>query len=233
MATLYLIPNFLSEGEAKEVFPQSVLECLQRIHHYIVEDERNFRRFFRKCGISTSFDSIHMELLSEHTAAGDYEQLLKPLLEGNDLGLVSDAGCPGIADPGEELVLLAHSKHIKVKPLIGPSSILLSLIASGLNAENFAFNGYLPVKNPDRIQKIKKLEIRAKSENQTQIFIETPYRNLQLLEDIIQNCSPEMYLSIAADINAPEESIITKKTKEWKNKLPDIHKHPAVFAIGF
>jgi 16S rRNA (cytidine1402-2'-O)-methyltransferase len=170
--------------------------------------------------------------LNKFTQPGDLPLFLNPALDGNDIAVVSEAGCPGVADPGADVVKIAHQKGIRVVPLVGPSSVLLALMASGLNGQNFAFNGYLPVKPAERVKALQELEKRSKFNRQTQIFIETPYRNNQLLQDILKTCSTSVLLCIAADITGNEEFIATKSIQQWKTATPDLHKKPVIFLIG-
>jgi len=205
---------------------------LKRIDVFVVENINTARKFLQRSGVETTQDKPELFILDEHTSSGDLAELLKLLYEGRDVGLMSEAGMPALADPGEEFILLAHQSGFRVIPLPGPSSILLALVASGLNGQNFAFNGYLPVKKIDRIKTIKKLEERVYRERQTQIFMETPYRNMAMLEDLTQSCRFKTLLCVATNINGSEEQILTKTIGEWKAKLPDIHKKPSVFILG-
>lgn len=228
---LYLIPNLLGDGNPGELLPGNVLKIIKSLHFFIVEDVRTARRFLLKAGIENPVDTLTFYTLNEHTSPEEISGFLSPAKE-YDIGVVSDAGVPAVADPGAEIVRIAHSRGIRVIPLIGPSSILLALMGSGLNGQNFAFNGYLPVKNPERIQRIRFYEKRAITENQTQIFIEAPYRNMQLMEDMVNTCLPDTMLGIAADINLETEFIRCKSIKKWKEKVPELHKRPAIFMIG-
>jgi 16S rRNA (cytidine1402-2'-O)-methyltransferase len=228
---IYLIPNLLGEGIPREVLPFNVLNIIKQLKYFIVEDIRTARRFLSKAEITDAIDSLTFFTLNEHTPLQEITSYLDPAKD-NNIGILSEAGVPGVADPGADIVRLAHQKGIRVVPLVGPSSILMALMASGLNGQNFAFNGYLPVKNPQRIGKIKFFEKRALSENQTQIFIETPYRNMQLLEDLLNACASSTMLSIAADISLNTEFIKTQSIENWKTKIPPLHKRPAIFMIG-
>lgn len=227
---LYLIPVTLGDNKVTSVLPGSVLEIIQHIDYYIVENVRTARRMLIKMGLKKSIDSLTFFTLDKHTNKREIDSFLYPAIHHN-IGLLSEAGVPGVADPGAEIVKLAHYKNIRVIPLVGPSSILLALMASGLNGQNFAFNGYLPVKKPERIHRIKELEKRSKLENQSQLFIETPYRNNQLLEDITSNCQPATRLCIAADITLETEFIQTRTIKGWTKHLPELHKRPAIFIL--
>ncbi len=228
---LYLIPNLLGEGDPLQLLPENVIKIIRSIRHFIVEDIRTARRFLLKSGIDVPVDSLTFFTLNEHTSPKDITEFLQPARDFN-LGIISDAGVPSVADPGADLVRLAHSSGIRVIPLTGPSSVLLAVMASGLNGQNFAFNGYLPVKSLERVQKIKFYEKRTLSENQTQVFIEAPYRNMQLLDDILSNCLPTTMLCIAADINMDTEFIQCKSIEKWKGNIPELHKRPAIFILG-
>ncbi len=228
---LYLIPSFLAETEPGRVFPDYNLKVISTLDEFIVEELRTARRFLRKVGYDKDFQNVLFHLLNEHTEFAEMESFLKNAISGKDIGLLSEAGTPCIADPGADIVKLAHRLEIKVVPLTGPSSILLALMSSGFNGQNFVFHGYLPVDKRERISSIKKLESNASKFDQTQIFIETPYRNNQMLTSIIENCQPETLLCVASDISSENEQIISMTIKAWKNKVPDLHKKPAVFLI--
>ncbi len=230
--TLYLIPTTIGSESWEQVIPPAVITKTRTLKHFIVEDVRTTRRYLSKIKIENPIDSIDFRVLNEHTKLTEIELLITPLIDGFDVGLLSEAGMPAIADPGALVVALAHKKGIKVVPYTGPSSILLTLMASGLNGQNFAFIGYLPIKPEERKKKIKQIEQRAKSEKQTQIFIEAPYRNLHLFQDILKECNTETYLTIGVELTTESELIITKKIKEWKNStLPDINKKNSVFCL--
>jgi 16S rRNA (cytidine1402-2'-O)-methyltransferase len=229
--TLYLIPSLLGDSAIERSIPIFNKEIIQSLDEFIVEDLRSARRFLIKMG-SKPIDSLTFHLLNEHTTPDKISLCLDGLLKGKNVGLLSDAGCPGIADPGAEVVKLAHRNNIKVIPLIGPSSILLALISSGLNGQNFAFHGYLPKRQPERGTKIKQLESFTYKENQTQMFIETPYRNDAMLQDILNTCRPDTLLCIASDITLPTEYIYTATIKEWRTDKRSFNDHPAVFLIG-
>jgi 16S rRNA (cytidine1402-2'-O)-methyltransferase len=230
-ATLYLIPTTLGDQEIRTNIPIRVFESIHFIRHFIVESERNARRFLAKAGLETSIHELNLEILDEHSTAIDISRLIDWVEQNREVGLLSDAGLPGVADPGSEIVRLAHIRNIKVIPLPGPGSIYLALMASGLNGQNFAFNGYLPVKNPDRIKKIKSLEVRSRMEKQSQIFMETPYRNMSLLEDLLQTLNSETLLCIAADLTLSEEFILTRKVSDWLHDKPDLKKKPAIYIL--
>ena len=230
--TLYLIPVTLGDTPVHRVIPSHVLERLERLDHFIVEDLRSARRYLKKAGISKAIDDLSFYLLNEHTDEPSTEALLEVLTGGDDAGLLSEAGVPAVADPGSSLVALAHHHNIRVVPLTGPSSILMALMASGMNGQSFCFHGYLPVKKDQRLNSLRKMEKKALETGETQIFMETPYRNMSLLRDIVKTCRDGTRLCIAADISLDSEQIKTKAVREWKAKLPDIHKRPAVFLLS-
>lgn len=230
-ASLYLIPVTLGETEINKVLPDYNIEIIKQIKHYIVENERTARRFIKKADASIIIDELSFSILNKHTSSDNISEFLKPIDKGFPVGIISEAGCPAIADPGADIVAIAQQKNIPVIPLIGPSSILLALMASGFNGQSFAFNGYLPIDADQRIKKIKSLEQRIYNENQTQLFIETPYRNDKLISDIIKTCKPSTRLCIAADITCETEFIKTKTVSEWKKKIPELSKRPCIFLI--
>jgi 16S rRNA (cytidine1402-2'-O)-methyltransferase len=229
--TLYLIPTTLGEEEITTNIPVRVFESIHFLHHFIVESEKSARRFLVKAGLEAKIQDLHLEVLDEHSTTMDAARLIDWVEKNKQVGLLSDAGLPGVADPGSEIVRLAHARNIKVIPLPGPGSIYLAIMASGLNGQNFAFNGYLPVKNPDRVRKIKSLESRSKAENQSQIFMETPYRNMSLLEDILQTLNSETLLCIAVNLAQADEFIQTRKVRDWRGEKPDLKKKPAIFIL--
>ena len=229
--TLYLIPSLIAEDNANAVIPQGIIKLISGLDEFIVENERTARRFLKTIKYIKSLDSLILHTLNKHTEFLEIPAYLNSLLNGKDIGLLSEAGCPCIADPGSEVVYLAHQHGINVKPLVGPSSILLALIASGFNGQNFTFNGYLPIDKNARIKKIKELENKAIREDQTQIFMETPFRNMSLLNDILNSCKPSTLLCIAADITSTNEFIQTKSISEWKNNIPQLNKITAVFLL--
>ncbi len=227
---IYLIPVTLGGDDFLKVIPEKVLSLTRELRFFIVEDIRSARRFLRL--IDKTFpidDSVFFEL-NEHTGESDISEYLEPALKGNDIGLMSEAGLPGIADPGAKIVALAHKNKIVVTPLSGPSSIILALISSGLNGQNFTFNGYLPVKPAERTSKLKDLERKA-AEGCAQIFMETPYRNQKLLETIVATCQHDTRLCIAVDITLPTETIRTMKISEWKRDLPIVNDRLVVFVM--
>ncbi len=232
MAKLFLVPNVLSESNWQQVLPAGIYSIITETKYFIVENIRTARRFMKQVNNEVNIDDCTFYELNKHTSPAEIPSFLNPLQKGFDVAVISEAGCPGVADPGADVVKIAHQKGIKVVPLVGPSSILLALMASGLNGQNFAFNGYLPVKPNERTRAVSSLEKKALNEQQTQIFIETPYRNNQLIEDILKTCSPTTLFCIAADITGENEFICTKTIQQWKNHVPDLHKIPAIFLIG-
>jgi 16S rRNA (cytidine1402-2'-O)-methyltransferase len=230
--TLYLIPVTLGNSPLQNVIPAYALEILNRLEHFIVEDLRSARRYLKKAGVTRAIDDLSFYLMNEHTEQQDLEEPLAILSSGKDAGLLSEAGAPAIADPGSGLVALAHRNEIRVVPLAGPSSILMALMASGMNGQSFRFHGYLPVKKSLRLGSLRKIEKIATETGETQIFMETPYRNMSLLEDIVSTCRDNTLLCVAADISLSSEMVKTKTVREWKGKLPDIHKRPAVFLLS-
>ncbi|MFN8254972.1 MAG: SAM-dependent methyltransferase [Bacteroidales bacterium] len=226
---LYLIPSSLGDSGINRIIPGFNLEIINHIHHYIVEDIRSARRFLSKCGIKTRIDDLTFYTLNKFTQPQDFENYLNVIKKGNDTGLISEAGCPAVADPGAEITRLAHLSDIEIVPLVGPSSILLALMASGLNGQKFAFNGYLPVKENERQVQLKKDEQRSKQESQTQIYIETPYRNNQLLKSLTENLQSKTRLCVAADLTLDTESIKCLSVNEWKKINMDLNKKPCIF----
>lgn len=227
---LYLSPTLLSENTITQVLPPHVITIIHGLRQFVVEDIRTARRFLSKAGHPVPIDRLQFRELNEHTTANEAASLL-PYLQAADTGVISEAGVPGVADPGAAVVRLAHANGIKVVPLVGPSSILMALMASGLNGQSFAFAGYLPVKQNERQERLRALERRSAAERQTQIFIETPYRNMQLLGDILKCCRPATMLTIAANITSPDELILTKSIRQWENRLPELNKIPTVFLL--
>lgn len=230
---LYLIPVPLGETPVGQVLPAYNAEIIRNISVFIVENVRSARRFLKKTDKNINIDDIEFYELNEHTNKNSIGNYLDPIIkEGKPMGVISEAGCPAVADPGADIVALAQKKNIRIIPLVGPSSILMSVMASGFSGQSFAFNGYLPAKPQERAQKLKQLEQRCYKENQTQLFIETPYRNAQMIESILKTCRPETKLCIASGITCPEEYIKTKSVAEWKKlPLPELGKIPAVFLI--
>jgi len=228
---IYLIPTTLGESEISLVIPANVIDIIESLQYFIVENIRTARRYIRKVSLNKNIDEITFFELNKHTDIKDIVSYLNPCLSGNSIGIISEAGNPGIADPGANIVKIAHQKNIDVVPLVGPSSILLALISSGMNGQNFAFNGYLPIKDNERIKKIQYLENKSKSENQSQIFMETPFRNMKMLDAILQTCRNNTLLCIAADITLPSEFIKTRTVAEWKKQKPQLNKRPTVFVL--
>ncbi|TDT45492.1 16S rRNA (cytidine1402-2'-O)-methyltransferase [Maribacter spongiicola] len=228
---VYLIPTTLGHMPPLEVLPISIKQTIEKLDHYIVENEKTARHFIKKISPRKSQPSLKLFALNKFTEAAEIPSFLNPCLEGYDVGILSEAGCPGIADPGAAVVKIAHDKNIQVIPLVGPSSILLALMASGMNGQNFAFNGYLPIDGADRKKYIKNLERRSKEEDQSQVFIETPYRNNKMLEELIKTLAPSTRICVAADITLPTEYIKTKTAINWKTENVDLHKRPAIFII--
>ena len=228
---LYLIPSTLGDTPAQQVLPLSNFDIIRSLDHFVVEELRTARRFLVRCGYPRPIDSVQFYLLNEHTQEQDVPAFFSAA-GYHDMGLISEAGLPAVADPGSVLVREAYKLNYKIIPLVGPSSIMMALMASGLNGQNFAFNGYLPVKNPERASRIRILEKRSESEKQSQIFIETPYRNHHLIETLLEVCKPMTRLCIAANITLENEWICTKGIQEWKMKPPpDLKKQPAVFVL--
>lgn len=228
---LYLLPVTLGDTPVEQVLPAYNKEIILGIKHFIVEDVRSARRFLKKVEASINIDELTFYPLNKHTSSDDLSGYLKPLQEGHSMGVISEAGCPAVADPGADVVAMAQRKNLKVVPLVGPSSIILSVMGSGFNGQSFAFHGYLPIEAADRIKRLKELERRIYSENQTQLFIETPYRNNKMMEDIVKTCRPQTKLCIAANITCEGEYIHTKTIREWKGHLPDLTKVPCIFLI--
>ena len=230
-----MIPCPISDQTAVyDVVPEANRRVMDSLDYFIVENVRSARRFLSKAGITRKIDELEFVELNEHTVVGQaVEAMIKPLLAGRSAGVISEAGVPGVADPGALVVAACHRKGIRVVPLVGPSSILLAMMASGLNGQSFAFNGYLPVKPPERSKALKALERRAHTEHQSQIFIEAPYRNVKLMEQMLQVCAAETTLTVACDITSPEEFILSLPIAQWRKAgVPDIAKRPTIFIIG-
>ncbi|MDR0865264.1 MAG: SAM-dependent methyltransferase [Candidatus Symbiothrix sp.] len=231
-ASLFLLPVTLGETALSKVLPPYNKEVIVSLKYFIVENVRTARRFLKQTDPGMNIDELTFFTLNKYTTKEELSGFLDPVNEGHSIGIISEAGCPAIADPGADVVAMAQQKGIQVVPLVGPSSILLALMASGFNGQNFAFLGYLPIDNEQRIKTLKLLEQRISSEKQTQLFIETPYRNNKLLEDILKTCKPSTQLCIAADITLETEYIKTKSIGEWKKKTPDLSKRPCIFAMN-
>ena len=226
---LYLIPVPIAEGSHDSVLPQEHKIILQNIHHFLAEDIRTARRHLSSLKIYESIDSLGFNVLNKETREAELKDFFMPVLEGKNLGVLSESGCPGVADPGALAVQYAHQNGIRVVPLVGPSSILLALMASGLNGQQFAFHGYLPIETREIAETIKELEKESRKKNQTQIFIETPYRNNQITGNLLKTLHPETLLCIAIDVTGPQESIQTLTVKQWKSHPVQWPKLPAVF----
>ena len=228
---LYLIPTTLGECDIENVLPLSISRTIDFVDYFIVENEKTARKCIKSTNPKKIQADIKLFTLNKHTLALEHNKMMQPCLEGKNIGLMSEAGCPGIADPGAVIVKMAHEKGIQVVPLVGPSSILLALIASGMNGQNFAFNGYIPIDKNDKRSFLKMLENLSVVKNQTQIFMETPYRNNKMLEDILLSLQPNTNLCIASDITLPTEYIKTMKVADWKKATIDLHNRPTIFVI--
>jgi len=229
---LYLLPTSISDGDWQKTIPQYVRDLSINLQHFVVEDVRTARRYLRRIGSKQDFDSMDFFILNKHTQAMDIPDFIRPCLQGNDMGLLSEAGVPCVADPGNEVVKVARQKGIRVVPMVGPSSILMSLMASGFNGQNFAFIGYLPIDKFARAKQLKILEDRIIRENQTQIFIEAPYRNQKLFDELLNRLSPSTKICIARELSGEQELIEVHNVQEWKNtKKPQIQKMNTIFLL--
>ncbi|MBB6680858.1 SAM-dependent methyltransferase [Aequorivita sp. 609] len=228
---LYLIPCPLGDVPPLAVLPASVQTTIEKIDHYIVEHQKNARRFIKSISPEKEQSSLKLQEINKFTQPEEIPAMLNPCLEGFDVGVISDAGCPGIADPGARAVHYAHENGIKVVPLVGPSSILLAMMASGFNGQNFTFNGYLPIEKSERKSELKRLEKLSKDFDQSQLFIETPYRNNQMLQSLIDILNPQTRICVACDITLPSEYIKTAPASVWKKIKVDLHKRPTLFII--
>ena len=236
LGKLYLIPITLSNpGETtvvpEDVLPQTIKRTIDFIDYYIVENEKTARKFIKSIHPEKKQPDLKISVLNKHTEIAEHNDFIQPLLRGENIGLMSESGCPGVADPGAVIVKLAHEKGIQVVPLVGPSSILLALMASGMNGQSFAFNGYLPIDKNNKKQALKSFERLSQEKNQSQLFIETPYRNNKLMEDLLQILQPNTYLCVACDITLPTEYIKTKTVNQWKKEKADLHNRPCIFII--
>lgn len=231
LGKLYLIPTTMGECDPMDVLPQTIKRAIDLIDYYIVENEKTARKSIKEVQPEKKQSDLFLFALNKHTETKEHLDFIKPLLEGKNMGLMSEAGCPGVADPGAVIVKIAHDRGIQVIPLVGPSSILLAMMASGMNGQSFTFHGYLPIEKDEKKASFKLLERTSFEKNQSQIFIETPYRNNKLLEDLIQTLHPETHLCIATDITLPTEFIKTKKIAAWKKETIDLHKRPTIFII--
>jgi 16S rRNA (cytidine1402-2'-O)-methyltransferase len=232
MATLYLIPVPLGPVSPEACLPAETLAVARRLDHFVVERAKTARAHLKSMAHPLPIQALHMEELNEHTPASAISALLAPLRAGHDVGLLSEAGCPAVADPGAALVLAAHRENIPVAPLVGPSSILLALMASGLGGQRFAFHGYLPAKEPDRSGKIRELEKAARRDRATQLFIETPYRSASLLEALATTLSPDTLVSVGADLSLPSQRVETRAAKAWRGRAEDAKDRLVVFGIA-
>ena len=228
---LYLIPTRLGDNPPLEVLPLSVKKIIELVNDYIVENEKTARRFIKRISSGKSQSSLKLQTLNKYTEDQELQNFLDACKAGKNMGLLSEAGCPGVADPGADIVRMAHDNHIKVVPLVGPSSILLALMSSGMNGQNFAFNGYIPIDKAERKAALKRMERLSFEQNQTQLFIETPYRNDKILEDICKTLQDQTRVCVACDITLPSEYIKTKTVGDWKKTKVDLHKRPAIFVI--
>jgi 16S rRNA (cytidine1402-2'-O)-methyltransferase len=228
---LYLIPAPVSDSDVNDYIPAKVRAVINSLKYFVVEDLRTARRYISKLKIDTPVSDLNFSLFNEHTDIKTVSSLLDPVFQGYDLGLLSDAGMPCIADPGEELVRAAHFHDITVISLSGPSSIFMALAASGLSGEKFSFEGYLPAKVPDLIKAVRRLEQQSKQDNQSKIFIETPYRSAKMFETILNTCSPDTLLCVACNITSADEFIKTRQIKEWKKNIPQLNKKPCIFIL--
>ncbi len=231
MASLYLLPAYLGETSSKDIFPQQETDLLKELKFFVAENEKTARRFIKFLCPEVTQSELSFSILDKRTTEQEIEEIAQPLKEGKDVGLISEAGLPCIADPGNLLVAWCHRNAIKVVPVNGPSSIILALIASGLNGQNFAFSGYLPIDSAQRKKAVQNLESVSRADKSAQLFMETPYRNQALFEDLLKYLHPSTQLCIATHITLPYESIITFSVKEWKGKKPDFHKKPTIFII--
>lgn len=230
--TLYLIPVPLGPTAPQESLPANVLAVVRPLTHFVVEQAKTARAFLKAAGTDLPLQELLLQELNEHTKANELDRLLEPLRAGHDVGLLSEAGCPAVADPGANLVALAQAENIRVVPLIGPSSLLLALMASGLNGQRFAFQGYLPAKEVERTKMLRDLESESKKRQQTQIFIETPYRNRAMFDAILQSCQPTTRLTVATDLTMPGGSVLTRSITAWKKQTPpEIERRPTVFLL--
>jgi 16S rRNA (cytidine1402-2'-O)-methyltransferase len=227
---IYLIPTTLGDQSPQQVIPSWTLQVIKTLAHFVVEEERTARRFLIRAGIEKPLDSLHFHILNEHTPV-DTQALIFKHADNEDIGLLSEAGAPAVADPGSDFIRLAHQSNYRIIPLVGPSSVILAVMASGLNGQNFAFCGYLPVKPYERAARIRFLEKRSQREKQSQVFIEAPYRNNQLIQAILDTCANSTSLCLAVNITLENEWIRTRTIAEWKENIPQLHKQPAVFIL--
>lgn len=232
LGTLYLIPVPLAENAEKQSYTLFHQELINHIDEYIVENEKTARRFLKQAGLKIPQSALKMHDYGKHAREKiDYNRIFKSIKDGKDIGLMSEAGCPGVADPGADVVAEAHKRGIKVVPLVGPSSILMALMASGFSGQKFAFHGYLPIDKTERVRKIKDLESQSSKEKQTQIFMETPFRNNSLFDDLLKNCKRETKICVACNLTASDEQVLTLSVSAWKSRKPDLHKKPTIFLM--
>ncbi len=231
LGKLYLIPTTLGEVDPMDVLPQTIKRTVDFIDDYIVENEKTARRFIKSIQPEKIQASLRLNALNKYTEVSDYSKMLQACLHAKNVGLMSEAGCPGVADPGAVIVKLAHEKGIQVVPLVGPSSILLAIMASGMNGQSFAFNGYIPIDKSEKKIALKNLEKLSQDKNQSQLLIETPYRNNKMLEDILQVLNPATHICVATDITLPTEFIKTMRISDWKKIKVDLHNRPTIFII--
>jgi len=229
--TLYLIPVPLAENAAARSFTPYLVDTINSITEYIVENEKTARKFLKEAGLKTAQSELLIHDYGKHNRGNSLAYFFAGLEAGKAVGLMSEAGCPGVADPGAEIVAEAHKRGITVVPLVGPSSILLALMASGFNGQSFTFHGYIPIDKAERVKKIRELELLSAKNDQTQIFIETPFRNNSMLEEVLRSCNPKTKLCIACDVTAETEFIKTMTIEAWRKQVPDLHKRPAIYLI--
>lgn len=229
--TLYLLPSTMSDAPVEQVLPAANIEVARRLRHFVVENERTARRFLKRCDRSIDIDALTFFTLDTHTRPEEIPAMLAPMADGHDMGVISEAGCPAVADPGADVVAIAQQRGYHVMPMVGPSSILMSLMASGFNGQSFAFAGYLPIDSGARTAALREMERRIMRENQTQIFIETPYRNDRLLQELVRVLPATLRLCVAVDITGPSQSIVTRTLREWAGHMPRIDKRPAIFLL--
>lgn len=229
--TIYLIPTIIAPDTHNTVLSPQVRETANSVKYFLVENVRTARRFLSALSVETPIDQLQFELLNKKTSSKELPALMRPALSGHDIGILSEAGCPGVADPGSLAVAYAHQHGLRVVPLVGPSSILLALMASGFNGQSFVFHGYLPIDKEKRAKTIKMLEKHSQQWRQTQIFMETPYRNNQLFDDVISHCQPKTLVCVAKDISGPDEYIKTQSARSWQNEKPELHKAPTIFLL--
>jgi 16S rRNA (cytidine1402-2'-O)-methyltransferase len=230
--TLFLIPTLLGDTDIERVIPSYNIQIVRELSVFVVEELKTARHFLKKAAYPRPYDSAQFFVLNEHTPKGDIHEMIEPLLNGSNVGLLSEAGLPCVADPGSSLVNLCHQEKIKIVPLSGPSSIFMALMASGFNGQQFTFHGYLPIEARDKVKKIRDMENAGNKSGQTQIFIEAPYRNRKLLQLLVETCYPDTLICVACMISSSEESIKTLSASAWRRQIPEIDKKPVVFLIG-